>query len=678
MSVIFGGLLLAGPQQVVAQQPEETIDEIQVTATRRAVSATKVSAALTLVSREDIAGEKLATDALASEVGVYLQQTTVGQGAAIIRGLKGSEILHLVDGLRLNNAIFRNAPTQYLALVAPGSIERMEVVRGSPTSLYGSDAVGGVIQVISRLPQFDDDRWQLRRELAASADSAELGKSLRGAVEFGNRERAGLVSAAWQESGNRRTGGGERIAPSGFESYSGRGAFLLRPDDSQSWVADVQFTRQPETPRVDELVPGYGETEPASSEFFFAPNERYFARLRHTRADGWLAADWTIDAGWQRINDDRRTRNFGEDIRRLEKNRSDLFGLSVNAARDIGLASWVMGFEAYHDTVHSSRVEVDLANGTEREVQSRFPDGASVRQRALFANVSHPLGERHVLAGGVRLSSVDIDLTATSISDAADITINDASADIGWVFDVSDTTQLVANLGHGFRAPNIFDLGTLGERPGNRFNIPNPALESERVTQYDIGLRRRSSNWSGEIVAYQLDYTDRIQSALTGTTTPDGRDIVQSRNLGRAEIYGIEAGLQYRPEGLWSAEILVNLTRGEQREEDGSIVPGDRIPPLNGRLAVVREIDDRLRLTAALTFADDQRRLSPRDARDNRIDPLGTSGWGIASVHFAWVPGDTWQLRAGVDNLLDRQYRVHGSGIDATGRSLFATVTANW
>lgn len=672
----FALMSVAAPPAVA--QEEEAIDEIQVTATRRPVAAAKVSAALTVVARDDISNEKLATDALASEVGVYLQQTTVGQGAAIIRGLKGSEILHLVDGLRLNNAIFRNAPTQYLSLVAPGSIERMEVVRGSPTSLYGSDAVGGVIQVISRLPRFDDDRFQVSREVAAGVDSAELGKSLRGSLEFGNRERAALVSAAWQESGNRRTGSGERVAPSGFESYSARTAFVLRPDESQSWVADLQFTRQPETPRVDELVPGFGETEPASSEFFFAPNERYFARLRHTRDDGWLQADWTIDAGWQRINDDRRSRNFGAPERTLEKNRSDLYGVSVNATRDLGLAAWVVGVEAYHDTVHSSRVEVDISSGVRSERQSRFPDGASVQQRALFANVSRPFGDRHALAGGVRVSSVDIDLTATTVSDAADISINDASADLGWVFDVSDTVQLAANLGHGFRAPNIFDLGTLGERPGNRFNIPNPALESERVTQYDIGLRRRAATWSGEIVAYQLDYTDRIQSALTGTTTPDGRDIVQSRNLGEAEIYGLEAGLRWHPAGPWSGEVLVNLTRGEQREEDGSLASGDRIPPVNGRLRVQRDIDDRLRLTASLNFADEQLRLSPRDVRDNRIDPSGTPGWGIAAVGVTWTPDDVWRISAGVDNLLDKRYRVHGSGIDAPGRNVYVTAMARW
>ena len=99
-----------------------------MTATRRPVQASDVSSAVTLISSDEIRALKLTTDALAAQPGVFLQQTTPGQGAAIVRGLKGSEVLHLVDGFRLNNAIFRNAPTQYLALISPGTVERIEVV----------------------------------------------------------------------------------------------------------------------------------------------------------------------------------------------------------------------------------------------------------------------------------------------------------------------------------------------------------------------------------------------------------------------------------------------------------------------------------------------------------------------------------------------------------------------
>jgi outer membrane receptor protein involved in Fe transport len=580
--------------------------------------------------------------------------------------------------MRLNNAIFRNAPTQYLSLVAPGSIERLEIVRGSPTSLYGSDAVGGVIQVISRLPQFDSDRVESSRELFAALDSAELARSLRASVDIGNREVAGLFSVAWQESGDRRIGGGERIKPSDFESYSARAALVVNPAEDRSWVYDLQFTRQPATPRVDELVPGYGETEPASAEFFFEPNDRLFAHARHTRDDAWWGADWTVDVGWQRIVDDRRNRDFGSTERRFENNRSDLLGLSINATRTLGDASWVFGSEFYHDRVSSSRRQLDLATGTSEALQARFPDGSTVQQAAVFANVSQPVAERHTVSGGVRFSAVDIDVASTASYPAASIGIRDFSADLSWLYDLNDSTQLVANLGNGFRAPNIFDLGTLGERPGNRFNIPNTALKSEHVTQFDIALRKNLAAWSAEFVVFKLDYTDKIDSALTGDQTPDGRDIVQSRNFGRAGNYGFEAGLRWHPAGRLAAEVVVNHTRGEQREDNGTTTDGDRIPPLNGRVSLDWTFNAAWSLSSSLIFADQQMRLSPRDVSDIRINPNGTPGWATANLAVNWRPSIRWSVDAGIENLLDKRYRVHGSGIDAPGLNAYVSARANW
>jgi outer membrane cobalamin receptor len=158
---LLGTLIFA---DVSAEQ--ERLEEILVTATRRTVSIAEVSSGITLVDGAAARANKLVTDALDVEVGVYLQQTTPGQGAAIIRGLKGSSILHLVDGIRLNNAIFRSAPTQYFALVPTSAVERIEVLRGTPASLYGSDAVGGVVQLVTRTPRFDPSQITTPRNWA--------------------------------------------------------------------------------------------------------------------------------------------------------------------------------------------------------------------------------------------------------------------------------------------------------------------------------------------------------------------------------------------------------------------------------------------------------------------------------------------------------------------------------
>ncbi len=667
----------AMPMSTMAQEAaEETIEEIQVTAMRRPLAQKDVSAALTLISVEDIRGAKIITDALAAQPGVFLQQTTPGQGAAIVRGLKGSEVLHLVDGMRLNNAIFRNAPTQYLALVAPGTVDRIEVVRGAPASLYGSDAVGGVVQVLSRIPSFDEPGT--RGDAYLAYDTADLGKIIRGSFDVGNERLAGLISGEYLQTGNRRIGGGERVAPTGYESKGARIALSATPDAEQSWLFDFQYASQPATPRIDELVPGFGQTEPSSSEFLFSPNDRLFAHIKHTRADWLWSADWNFDAGWQRIDDDRITRNFQSQFRRREKNSSDLFGITASAASDTRSGSWIVGAELYHDRVRSQRSEEDIVSGQVQDLQARFPDDSSVDQAAVYANLLHTLSERHSLSGGLRFSAIAVDLSQTAFSPAASVDQDDVSADFGWVFDVNQQSQIVANLGYGFRAPNVFDLGTLGDRPGNRFNIPNPDLESERIYQFDVGFRHHDELWDLNVMLFALHYTNRITSVLTGAVTPSGRDVVQSQNVDSADIYGVEAAAHVVLSAATTADLVINYVRGEQNEADGVDVSADRIPPFNGRLSLRYIVSDALSVEPYLLFAGSQDRLSPRDIRDVRINPEGTPGWLTANVAVAWQPNDRWQIVASLENLFDKQYRVHGSGIDSTGTNLILSLHWLW
>ncbi len=653
------------------------IEEVVVLAKRRETTTRDISAAVSVAGRAAIQDKKLVTDALKEATGVFVQQTTPGQGAAIIRGLRGSAILHLVDGMRLNNAIFRSSPTQYFALVPVGAVEHIETLRGTPTSLYGSDAVGGAVQVVTRVPAFDDPATRYAGEAYAGWDSAELGRRLGASLDVGNRALAATASVEYLETGDRRIGGGERVAPSGYESMAGRFALAYTPDEFSRWYVDLHYLEQPSTPRVDELVPGFGQTDPSSSEFEFEPNRRTFAHLRYDRREGPLDLDWRFDLAWQRVDDDRRTRNFGSTERRLEDNRSDLHGAMLTVSSERDRSFWLLGAEVYSDRVSSTRTSVDIPTGATAALLPRFPDGSRLDQAAVFFNTEFQLSPRHALSGGLRFNAVDVDVAETPASEAANVDVADLSGDLGWRYDVTDEWQLLANFGAGFRAPNVFDLGTLGARPGNRFNIPNTSLDSESVVQLDAGVRRNGDDWQFEFVVFALDYDDRITSVSTGDTTSDGRDVVQSVNAAESRIHGFEAGFDWLLGERF--DILANLryTRGEQ-SVGGIDEPADRIPPLSGRLSVNYATGGPLSATAWVEFADAQERLSARDVEDVRIDPNGTPGWASFGLRADWTSRSNWNLTLGLDNLFDRRFRYHGSGIDAPGRNFSIEVRKRW
>jgi len=670
---LLASTLAALPRLAIAT--EVVIDEISVTATRRSTAPSEITSALGVVGQEEIESQKLLTDALRWQPGVTLQQTTPGQGAAIVRGLKGSAILHLVDGMRLSNAIFRSAPTPYLALVPVSAVERVEIIRGTPASLYGSEAVGGVLLVVTRLPAFDAG---LRRVVAVGADSAELRRSLSAGLDYGGDRIAASISAEYHATGDRQTGGGRRVGPSGYSARAVRAALRARPDETSEWQLDLQLLEQPATPRFDELVPGFGQTDPSSSEFLFAPSQRLFARIGYAGRSDPLGLDWDIVLGWQRIVDDRINRNFGAPERRHESNRSDLLGLTVNVAGARDRLDWVMGADIYHDVVRSARHEENIADGSTGELAPRFPDGATIDQYAAFGRLDWHATDVSTLSAGARYTISRIDIPGTALDAAARIDIGNLSGDVGWRYDLREDWQLLFNLGYGFRAPNIFDLGTLGERPGNRFNIPNPDLDSERVVHGDVGVRRHGDGWQAELFLYSLRYENRITSVLTGTTTTGGRDIVQSVNAATSQLRGAEAGLRIEFGARARLHALINHTWGTERIPGGANEPADRIPPLSGRITVSVDTRDAWRIEGWLASAARQDRLSSRDGRDVRIDPAGTPGWAIVGAGVSRRSAAGWHIAFGIDNLLDQRFREHGSGIDAPGRNFRLDIRRDW
>jgi outer membrane receptor protein involved in Fe transport len=653
-----------------------TLETVVVTATRIEQSVLDVAEAVTVVGAEDI--ERLAPELLAEMLrgvpGVYFQQTTPGQGIPIIRGLKGSQVLHLVDGMRLNNAFFRDAPNQYLGLVDAYAVERIELIRGSAPSLYGADAMGGVVQVLTREPEPQDAEWTAEGRLYGaydSADSSLLGRAEASAGRVGSMLSGGVT---WQDHGDRRTGGGEVVRPSGYRSEAADLKFRTEFGARGELLLSAQYLEQPSTPRVDELVPGFVQDTPSSSINEFMPNRREFLHARY-RLDGDTAWFSRFEAHLARqvITDDRLTQDWGDDALTREYNESALDGLTLqfNSPWDLGGSDreLVWGFEYYADEVTSSRFLRPNAAGPPFQVEARFPSGSTMDSAAVYVS-NHWSWERLSLDAGLRYSRFEIYLPATDELPATTLEPDDLTGDVHLGYELAPGTKLVANVGRGFRPPNIFDLGTLGSRPGNRFNVPNRNLQSETVWSYDLGLKLSSPRWQAEIFGWYADYRDKIGTQLTGEVTPEGRLVVRSDNLNEAELYGLESGLRFLATASVELYGVVNYTRGEESDMSGSTTPADRIPPLNGRLGLVWEADERLRLEPFLDFASDQDRLSPRDAEDPRINPLGTPGWGTLNLLLSWQAASRAQLGLNLQNLGDKSYREHGSGIDAAGRNL--------
>jgi len=671
----------AGDSDDAWQLEADGIETVHVTAIRKDTTTQEIAVAVTALSIEQIFTE--APDVLPKMLrglpGTYFQQTTPGQGIPIIRGLKGSQILHLVDGMRVNNAFFRDAPNQYLGLIDPFAMARVEVIRGSAGSLYGADAMGGVVNFISPEIDFKQDNAQSTRKIYGSWNSVDAGLVFRAQATTGKSDQGISGGVSWQNHSNRKTGSGTRVSHSAYRSEAADLKWRVTLKNDADLTLSAQLLEQPSTPRADELTAGFGQDQASSARFLYQPNRRSFihARYRSDSSTTWLD-HYQVNVARQVITDDRLTQDFGATVIREEENESTLDGITAQFDSVlIGGTQFIWGIEYYTDTVRSSRRATDADTGSSEVVRSRFPDNSTMDSTTVYASASWHPAERWTLGSGLRYSRFDIHLPAVEEVPETRLSPDDITGDVRFVYALNSTVNLVGNAGRGFRPPNIFDLGTLGNRPGNRFNIANPELRPESVLSYDLGVKTQSATLQTELFVFALQYRNKISSVATGEITESGRIIVRSENLAEAKFYGIEAGFRWSSDSGAELYGSLNYTHGEETA-NGDSSPADRIPPLNGKLGLIISANERLKMDAYILFSGSQDRLSQRDVADPRINPLGSPGWLTVNLQLAWEINPRAQAGIRLENLADRHYREHGSGIDAPGKNIGAWAAINF
>jgi outer membrane receptor protein involved in Fe transport len=650
----------------------DNIDHIIVTASRKEQSIENLSTAVSVVTKAEILEKNitLLPDLLREEAGVYIQQTTPGQGIPIIRGLKGSENVHLIDGMRLNTAFFRNSPNQYLALVDPFMTEQIEIIRGPASVLYGGDALGGVINVITHTPQFYGKDWQQQGELYFSYDSADEKSLSHLSWDMGNEKIATSFGLSYQDIGVRTIGGGGEIPFTSYISKALNNKWVFNLSADKSLIFDLQYLTQPATSRVDDLVVGFGQTQPDSSLFLFSPNERQFSHFSYQDATSTSWYDHAAyDIAWQLIKDHRIKSDFDSEAITKEQNESAL--LSFQSSFDKALNNHieiVYGLDFYHDTISSAKQKIEQGVSNTRD--PRFPDDSTMRHIGVFADMTKYF-ENQDITFGLRYSDYKIDLNSASIANDT-LDLDDLTWHLGWLYHLDANNKLFLNLGRGFRPPNIFDLGQVGDRPGNRFNIINADLDPETVHTLDIGWKRFSQSWTVDLALFYSQYDDKIASVETGELTDDGQFIVQSQNINDVKLYGLESSIQYKFDTSSEIKMVVNYTWGEETS-NGVSEAADRIPPLNGFIGYRKHLNDKWSINPKIIYATTQDRLSSRDLRDVRINPEGTGGFVTYNLYANWKLTGTSNFRFGLENLFDKKYREHGSGLEAAGRNFHAS-----
>jgi outer membrane receptor protein involved in Fe transport len=555
-----------GSLQIVLA-PARVSTEVTVTASRGLIEEPGRSPHVVTVRQlERTNGAPLPTvgQAMADGPGILVQQSTPGQVSPFLRGLTGNQVLHLVDGVRFNNSTYRFGPNQYLALLEPSQVERVEAMLGPAGTQYGSDALGGTINVVTAQPDYSlDPGAAVHGELSAFGAGADLSGGVAAKLAMAGRNVFWVVGAAGRKHNELRAGygldsrnvfrryfgltpsdvrnlTGDRLPGTAFSQSAVNTRLALRLPDSQSLSLWYQRSGQDGVRGYKDLLGGLGNLqasfEPQGLDFFYARYEKNGVALFDS-----LSGTFSINS--QRDGFVRQGLRATNPVTR-DRTRVDAYGYSLQATSHFRRQAVVFGSDTYQERIGSSRMEWNPAFGQSTERRAVYPNGSRYLTTGFFAQDIIELipGRVRAVAGG-RLTHVGFRTFAGRNLDSLGNPLEVADSSQGFrdvTFHGSLSWQVTSTLGwhllagRGFRAPNLNDLGAVGlndlgyEIPASEVESfgalvgnssgegaiptgqPVHGLASERLLDYETGLSWQVGRSSFRVQAFDAELYDPI------------------------------------------------------------------------------------------------------------------------------------------------------------------------
>lgn len=606
-------------------------------------------------------------DAMRAMPGVFMQKTNQGGGSPFVRGLTGYHTLILVDGIRLNNAIFRSGPNQYLNTVDPLMLEQIEVLRGPGSVQYGTDAIGGTIYLRSGEPQFSENAVRLGGEVYGKWMSHQMEKTGRAQLHLSTRKLAVMAGITRKDFGNLVAGGTlGKLDYTSYDEYSTDVKARVKLKPSQTLTLAWQHHKQNDVQLYHKLITGEYST------YTFDPQMRDLIYLRHEiiRKNSVFSGLRTT-LSMHQSDETRKKQLSGSDDLYTESDRVRSFGFIVECLTGQG-GSWegVSGYELYYDRVSSSTLKTNQAVGIDSTFRGLYPDGSWMSNMSLFSMHTLTLGKLE-LQGGVRYNHFILGLYDDVFGDLS-IRPDALVGSFGASLRLFRHTELSMGIQNAFRAPNINDVSSFGIADF-RFEVPNFDLSPEKSLNKELGIKTNHRHISGSIHLYHNKLTDlmaNVKTTYQGQDSIDGVKVYSRENIGKAVIRGMEGELQLRPLRVLSVYSYLAYTYGQNLTNNE---PLRRIPPLSGLVGLNFHLVENLDFLTEWQFAARQDRLSPGDMDDSRIPQGGSPAWMLFNLRFSYqLKGLT--LNTGLLNLFNEAYRTHGSGVENAGRSVYVSL----
>lgn len=677
------------------------LEEVLVTASRQPASAFDLPYTLNTLNQDQLAQQQSRNlpEALAGIPGVMVQKTANGQGSPFIRGFTGYRTLALIDGVRYNNSVYRDGPNEYFSLIDSLSVEQIELLSGPSSGLYGSDAIGGALNLKSKAPRHQqqkrNDFYQLGSISYRSA-SAEHSDTVRAEYEMGQGQEWGLrLGYSYKDFGDVRgaDNGSESIGEQPFTGYDEQ-AFDIRLDRhlNDQWDISLlhQQLEQDDVWRTHSTIyaVSFAGSEIGDNLRRLKDQQRQLTRLkiRGQSLNDWIDnAEITLsEQQWQEDGD----RIKDNDERILQGFESTMRGIDIALSSQTQDIDWRYGADYYRDKVDSLRNDFH-SDGSLDEVRIQGPigDDSTYMQWGLYLQADWQVAEDHQLLWSSRYGQTQADIgryedpdtgLASSFSDNWSSLVNALryTYNLPISYNISNgqtESNLWAGISQSFRAPNIGDLSRYGKSRSDETEVAATNLDPEQFLTYELGIKWRQGNTQLEASYYYTEIEDFIASVPTGRII-DGLTEVSKQNAATGYIEGVELRAEQQLSPQWRLRGNATWLEGELDNSDGDRENYSRLMPPTLNLQLIwQPTDYEAEVSLHYSHANKADKLSSADESDlERIPPGGTPAYNLWHLrsHIQITP--KLLLNLAIDNLFDEAYRVHGSGSNEPARNLKA------
>lgn len=719
----FATLLQA--QNNIDTLADKEIEELVIAANRFSEDKKEVPQQIYTLDARRIALQNTQSipDLLAQSGMVAVQKSQAG-GSPMMRGFEASRVLLVVDGVRMNNLIYRTGHLQNAMTIDQNMLERAEILFGPASTTYGSDALGGVIHFRTKDPLYNT----VQNQAMIRYGSANQEKAAHWHGNFGGKRWASLTSLTYSNFGDLRMGGRPQALDtlwglrtyvqarannrdtavlnsnpliqrqSGYQQYDALQKLAFHISTRTQLLLNCQYSTTSNLPRYDRLTDPNPRTRLNQAEWYYGPQQRLLAAAELNVQKLGFFDRVRFNLNYQDIQESRYTRGWNSTNRTGRVENVHVYGINVDATRKWYRHDLYTGIEAQYSTLASTATSTNILTGAEKTAATRYPDGDNIQQTAA-AYLSHTwrFAPKWVMTDGLRLQYVGLRSTFLSREfyrfpyDEARQRNIAWSGNLSVIYNPSAWVRIALLGSSGFRAPNVDDLSKVFDTNSrDKFVVvPNPDLKPERTYNADLNLTLSTpdKDWTWENVLFTTRFAqaitlDNFQFNGESQILYDGvlSQVKANVNAENAHLWGISSMLRATLGKGWTGRASYNYTYGRLRRANGTDVPLDHVAPAFGLISVQYQrpkwqAETWLQYSAWKHIAE--YRLGTEDNEQYALS-TGMPGWWTLNVRGSYHLMPTLRLQAGIENIFDVQYRPFASGIHAAGRNIFVALRGSF